>query len=62
MTGSRDFPVWLLGLDGDDVTGFQRSCHVLAQRVCAGLQGDGDEQKKLLFDNILAKWPAIRPG
>ena len=62
VTGSGDFAIWLLGLAGDDLNNFQGRCHVLVQRVLAGLLGDGDEPKKLLFDNILAKWPAIRPG
>jgi len=59
---SRDFPIWLLGLAGDDLNNFQGRCHVLVHRARAGLQSDGDEQRRLLFDNILAKWPAIRPG
>lgn len=62
VTGSGDFPIWLLGLAGDDLNNFQSRCRLLAQRALAGLQGDGDEQKKLLFDHMLSKWQSIRPG
>ncbi len=62
VRGSGDFPIWLLGLAGDDLNNFQSRCRGLAQRAIAGLQCDADEQKKCLFDHILSKWQSIRPG
>jgi hypothetical protein len=60
-SGGGDFPLWLLGLAGDDLNKFRSRCYNLARRACSALRNERDEGRRRLLDDILSRWNAIQP-